>query len=97
MIESGIHRRRRQLLSLPPPHAGPRELIKSAAAGPDIGLIFLTDRMAALHERLVALGLTVSCPPTEYEIPGRGLSAGLTCYDSDGIFVEFTQFAPLKG
>jgi|GEM_PF-1078375 len=78
------------------PDLNPRAQIRPLVAHPDLFLIFLTDDIESVHERMVQSGAGVKCAPIEYEIPGRGISAGLTCYDPDGILVEFTQFGPLK-
>ena len=78
------------------PDVDPRAQVRSLAAAPDLFLIFLTDDILGVHARLVQSGADVKCPPIEYEIPGRGTSAGLTCYDPNGVLVEFTQFGPLS-
>jgi len=78
------------------PDLNPRAQFRRDIADPDLFLIFLTDDIGGVHDRMVRHGARVKCPPIEYEIPGRGTSAGLTCYDPDGILVEFTQFGPLK-
>ena len=73
----------------------PRSKIRHTVANPDLFLIFLTDDITGVHERMLQNGADVKCPPIEYEIPGRGTSAGMTCYDPDGVLVEFTQFGPI--
>jgi catechol 2,3-dioxygenase-like lactoylglutathione lyase family enzyme len=74
----------------------PRAKIRQLLAHPDLFLIFLTDDIQAVHARLLQNGADIKCPPIEYEIPGRGISAGLTCYDPNGVLVEFTQFGPIN-
>ena len=78
------------------PEVNPRAQIRPLVGHPDLFLVFLTDDIEGVHERMLRSGADVKCPPIEYEIPGRGISAGLTCCDPDGILVEFTQFGPLK-
>lgn len=73
----------------------PRQQVQSLIDSPDIFLIFLTERMHAAFNVLEQNGAKIKCPPVEYEIPGRGICAGFTCYDPDGIVIEFTQFGPL--
>ena len=73
----------------------PRAKIRQMVANPDLFLIFLTDDITGVHERMLLNGADIKCPPIEYEIPGRGIGAGLTCYDPDGVLVEFTQFGPI--
>lgn len=84
------------LMSFESPQIKSREAVGRLVSEPDVLLIFLTDEIEAVHDRMAAYGARVKCPPLEYEIPGRGISAGLTCYDPDGIVLEFTQFGPLK-
>lgn len=78
------------------PDINPRAQVRQAVANPDLFLIFLTDDIQGVHARMLQTGADVKCPPIEYEIPGRGTSAGLTCYDPDGVLIEFTQFGPLN-
>jgi hypothetical protein len=52
--------------------------------------------MEQTHGKLVEHGANIQCPPLEYEIPGRGICAGMSGYDPDGVLFEFTQFGPLK-
>lgn len=84
------------LMAFESPRIKSRQTVGQLVSEPDICLIFLTDEIEAVHQRMVAHGAQVKCPPLEYEIPGRGISAGLTCYDPNGIVLEFTQFGPLK-
>lgn len=84
------------LMSFESPKIKTRQAVARLVSEPDLCLIFLTDEIEAVHERMVEHGAKVKCAPLEYEIPGRGISAGLTCYDPDGIVLEFTQFGPLK-
>jgi catechol 2,3-dioxygenase-like lactoylglutathione lyase family enzyme len=83
------------LMAFKSPAFAPRRLIREKAAAPDVFLIFLTERIREVYARLSAAGVPIQCPPIEYEIPGRGISAGLTCFDPNGIVVEFTQFGPI--
>lgn len=78
------------------PDIDPRAQVRQVVANPDLFLIFLTDDIQGVHARMLQTGADVKCPPIEYEIPGRGTSAGLTCYDPDGVLIEFTQFGPLN-
>jgi catechol 2,3-dioxygenase-like lactoylglutathione lyase family enzyme len=84
------------LLAFQSPSFAPRRLIRARTAAPDVLLIFLTERIRELCARLEARRVPIVCPPIAYEIPGRGISAGLTCRDPNGVMVEFTQFGPME-
>ena len=73
----------------------PRQQVQTLINTPDIFLIFLTEHMNATFNTVEKSGARIKYPPIEYEIPGRGICAGFTCYDPDGIVIEFTQFGPL--
>ncbi len=75
----------------PPPN--PRRLNRQHVGEPGILLVFLTGRITALRDQLEQNGVRIKCPPIEYEIPDRGICAGMTCYDPSGVVVEFTQFS----
>lgn len=83
------------LMEFQSPAVKPRQAAKALIDEPDILLIFLTEQMNAVYTAIRKSGFGIKCPPVEYEIPGRGLCAGFTCYDPDGIVIEFTQFGPL--
>jgi catechol 2,3-dioxygenase-like lactoylglutathione lyase family enzyme len=83
------------LMAFEEPPLTPRSRIREILSEPDVLFIFMTERISDLHERLKRNGVPVRCPPIEYEIPGRGVCAGMTCCDPDGIVVEFTQFGPI--
>ena len=83
------------LMEFQSPPLKPRQAAKALIDEPDILLIFLTEQMNTVYNAIQKSGFRVKCPPVEYEIPGRGLCAGFTCYDPDGIVIEFTQFGPL--
>jgi catechol 2,3-dioxygenase-like lactoylglutathione lyase family enzyme len=74
----------------------PRQEIQKLISNVDVALIFVTEEIEAMHEKMKQWGARVQHPPIVYEIPGRGVCAGLTCYDPDGILIEYTQFGPLK-
>lgn len=85
------------LMAFQTPSCDARRLIRARAdAAPDVIFIFLTERIREVHDRLAAHRVPIICPPIAYEIPGRGLSAGLTCRDPNGVVVEFTQFGPME-
>jgi catechol 2,3-dioxygenase-like lactoylglutathione lyase family enzyme len=83
------------LLSVKSGSVNPRKAIRQAVKVPDVVLVFITDEIEAVYQRLQTWGATIQCPPVEYEIPGRGTCVGLSVYDPDGILIEFTQFGPL--
>lgn len=86
------------LLHFISPPVKPRAQVQRSVWGvPDVALIFSTDDIHSVSDKLQKAGIRIQCPPIEYEIPGRGRAVGLSCYDPDGILVEFTQFGPLKG
>lgn len=85
------------LMSFQSPELKTRDAVRKITSQPDICLIFLTDEIEVVYDRMLKHDVVVKCPPIEYEIPGRGISAGLTCYDPDGVIIEFTQFGPLNG
>jgi catechol 2,3-dioxygenase-like lactoylglutathione lyase family enzyme len=66
------------------------------APGPDVALIFMTDDITSDYDKLCQNGAKTQCPPIEYEIPGRGIATGLSCYDPNGVLIEYTQFGPIS-
>lgn len=84
------------LLSIISPPIQPRKIIRQFIQAPDIILIFNTEDIETIFKKVQDAGVPIQSPPIEYEIPGRGLCAGFSCYDPNGILVEFTQFGPIK-
>jgi catechol 2,3-dioxygenase-like lactoylglutathione lyase family enzyme len=83
------------LLEVQDPPLKTREKVRELVSCPDIALIFLTEDIQGVHEKVSGSGFRVQSPPLEYEIPQRGICSGFSCYDPNGILVEFTQFGPL--
>lgn len=84
------------LVSVISPSFQPRKIIGQHIQFPDIVLIFNTEEIEAIFEKVQHKNFMIQSPPVEYEIPGRGLCTGFSCYDPNGILVEFTQFGPMQ-
>jgi hypothetical protein len=84
------------LLSFIDPPFQPRKRVREWISIPDVALIFNTDRIEMIFKKLQVEKWEIQSGLIEYEIPGRGLCTGLSCYDPNGILIEFTQFGPLK-
>jgi catechol 2,3-dioxygenase-like lactoylglutathione lyase family enzyme len=78
------------------PRLAPRAPARSAVGAPDAALIFVTEAIEQVHDRLVGAGARMQAAPLEYEIPQRGLCAGMSCYDPNGLLLDITQLAPLS-
>jgi hypothetical protein len=74
----------------------PRRNVTERTSGPDVALVFMTENMKRDYDTLCKNGAKVKCPPIEYEIPGRGIATGLSCYDPNGVLIEYTQFGSLS-
>lgn len=57
----------------------------------EVALVFLTPDVDAVAARVTALGLTIVCPPTRFEVPGGGLAREMTFRDFDGALVNMIQ------
>jgi catechol 2,3-dioxygenase-like lactoylglutathione lyase family enzyme len=57
----------------------------------EVALVFLTPAVDAIAARIAALGLTIVCPPTRFEVPGGGLAREMSFRDFDGALVNMIQ------
>jgi catechol 2,3-dioxygenase-like lactoylglutathione lyase family enzyme len=78
------------------PRLAPRAPARAAVGAPDAALVFVTEAIEQVHERLLAAGARMQAAPLEYEIPQRGTCAGMSCYDPNGLLLDITQLAPLS-
>jgi catechol 2,3-dioxygenase-like lactoylglutathione lyase family enzyme len=57
----------------------------------EVALVFLTPAVDSVAARVAALGLSIVCPPTRFEVPGGGLAREMTFRDFDGALVNMIQ------
>ena len=84
------------LVEVKHPELLPRAPVRERVGAPDAALIFVTESMLAVHEKVVAANLRLQAAPLEYEIPQRGTCAGMSFYDPNGLLMDITQLAPLS-
>ena len=69
-----------------------REGVKNKVGKTDIVMVFRSDDVNGLYKRLKELGFEPNTEPLEYEIPQRGRARALSCFDPNGVLIEFTQY-----
>lgn len=84
------------LLEVREPRLPPRRPVREAIGAPDAALIFITESMKTVEQKARAAGVRIQAAPLEYEIPQRGICAGMSFYDPNGLLMDITQLAPLS-
>jgi catechol 2,3-dioxygenase-like lactoylglutathione lyase family enzyme len=84
------------LVEVREPGLPPKAPVRESVGAPDAALVFVTESMHSMHEKVTTAGVRLQTAPLEYEIPQRGICAGMSFYDPSGLLMDITQLAPLS-